>query len=415
MRKGVIRKGIALILCVVITVSLCACGLASDLRYSFAQRIATQENLPVQELTRLIISSINDKRNTADAFSMIPDAQLDGLSYSYFYAYMDILREVSRQDNKGNVVSFRIIDSEESQTILGQDLFNKYGKTVGAELLYSSDSVYPVYIFFHENMDGSVCLSNSWITSVINIYNYGNHYFTMLDEGNADGVVTILTPGLTDSAYTSEAVYARAMKLCEFYRLRVMSNRSDYEIIRLVPGEMVVRIPETVAEDGASFEEHIVTLSMLNNGNYHIDDSIQVELDQNLVYLMRGDERLIRVGSDYSYADLVNLMGNPSSLNIDAGVGRVMVIYPGLIMRFDGEVTADSWSGTLTSVRVLSNSAYTIGYYLYSGMNRTQLLVAYPFIDDVNYDLSFINGTRLYDITFTFNEEGIVTNLKVSV
>ena len=72
---------------------------------------------------------------------MIPDAQLDGLSYSYFYAYMDILREVSRQDNKGNVVSFRIIDSEECQTILGQDLFNKYGKTVGAELLYSSDSV----------------------------------------------------------------------------------------------------------------------------------------------------------------------------------------------------------------------------------------------------------------------------------
>ena len=100
MRKGVIRKGIALILCVVITVSFCACGLASDLRYSSAQRIATQENLPVQELTRLIISSINDKRNTADAFSMIPDAQLDGLSYSYFYAYMDILREVSRQDNK---------------------------------------------------------------------------------------------------------------------------------------------------------------------------------------------------------------------------------------------------------------------------------------------------------------------------
>ena len=416
MKTGYLKKTIALCLCLVITFSFGACSLMTDIRYSFQNKISTQENIPVQELTRLIISSINDKKNTADAYSMIPTSQLDGLSYSYFYAYMDILRELSKQDNKGNVVSFRVIENDECQSILGQELFSKYGRTVGAELLYSSPSLYPVYIFFHEDMDGNVSLSSSWVTSIINIYNYGNHYFTMLEDGNADGVVTILSPGLTDMAYTSEAVYSRAMKLCEFYRIRVMSDRSDYEITRLVPGEMIVRIPETVADDAASFEDHIVTLTMLNNGNYHIDDSIHVELDQNLTYLMRGDERLIKVGADYSYSDLVSLMGNPSSLNADTVNGRVMVIYNGLVLRFDGEVaSADSWTGKLTSVRILSNSAYTLGYYLYVGMNRTQLLVAYPFIDDSNYELSFINGTSLYDVTFTFDESGIVNNIKISV
>ena len=416
MRMKLLRKCIAVVLCITLILGLASCGLVHDIRHNVSEHITNKETLPIQELTRLLICSINDSRTTPDSYSAIPESQLDGLSYSYFYEYMNIMRSVSRQENKGNVKSFRIMSVSECLSILGQDLFNTYGQITGAELIYSNEAIHPVYIFFRVNSDGTPSLSSSWITSVINIYNYGNHYFNMLDEENNDGVIALISPGFSDPAYTNEALFARATELIKFYRLRVMSNTSDYEITTLVPDQMVVRIPNTVADDGVSFEDHYVTLDLLNNGNYRIDDNISVATDSNLVYLMRGDERLLRVGTEYSYLDMINLMGEPSSLNIDPLEGKVMVVYPGLILRFDGEgESADNWTGTLTSVRIISNSTYSIGYFLYIGMSKTQILIAYPFIDSNNYSMVFSNGTMIYELSFVFDEDGKVVNIRLTV
>ena len=414
MRKNTLKRLASLFMCAALAVSFSACNIADQIRYSVHERITVQSEISIQEMTRLIINSINDKRTTADSYSHIPQDQLDGLSYSYFYEYLNILRTVSTQDNNGKIVSFRIISDEECETLLGDGSATRYGQIKGAQLLFSSDVEYPIYIFFSVNEEGNVYLSKDWVTSIINIYNYSNHYFTLLDESNADAVKALLFPGLIGPEYTDEVVYSKAQQLCEFYRLRVMSNRSEYEITRLVPWEMTVRIPETIASDGLLFEDHLVTFALLESGNYFIDDRITSAPDLNLTYLVRGDERLIRIGGEYTFSQLVATMGEPSTFSYNEDEGIVIVIYSGAILRFDGVFEfAEDWTGTLSSIRLIGASSYSIGYNLYVGMTRSQILLAYPFADDYGYIIPVNTGAREYSVEFGIDDEDVISYVKV--
>ncbi|MBP3810539.1 MAG: hypothetical protein ILA15_07405 [Clostridiales bacterium] len=414
MRKSVLKKTAALLMCIMMLFSSSACNLAEQIRNSLHVRITIQHDISVQEMTRLIVSAINDKRNTADVYSQIPSDQNDGLSYSYFYEYMNILRTVSTQDNNGKVVSFRIMSDDECLNLLGGDLINRYGQIKGAELMYSSDVEYPLYIFFSVKENGEVTLSKDWVTSIINIYNYSNHYFTLLDESNADAVKALLMPGFNGEEYTDEVVYAKAQMLCEFYRLRVMSNINEYEITRLVPGQMTVRIPETIAAEGDLFEDHIVSFTY-QNGVYNIDDKINAANDINLVYLVRGDERLIRAGNEYSYSQLNSVIGSvPSTFSYDPDNNMIIVIYSDLVLRFDDVVmTGEDWEGSLTSIHLISSSIYSLGYNLYPGMTRSQVLMAYPFADETGYTITVNSGANEYEVTILFSEDGTVESVKV--
>ena len=414
MRTEVVKKIVAASMCALFMLSSCACNIADQIKSNVHERIVIQSQISVQELTRLIVSSINDDRTTAEVFSNIPSDQLDGLSYSYFYEYMDILRRVSSQDNNGKVMSFRIMGTDECRNLLGRDTDERFGQIMGAQLMYANDVEYPVYMFFSVNEDGTAYLSQDWVTSIINIYNYSNHYFTLLDESNADAVKALLIPGFTDPAYTEEVVYTKAQQLCDFYRLRVMSNTYEYEITRLVPWEMTIRIPETIAADGNLFEEHYVSITQQYNGNFYIDDKITTSPDLNLLYLVRGDERLIRVGNEYSLSQLTGIMGQPAALNYSEDERMMIVICQGVILRFDDvEPGQEDWSGTLDSIRLIGSSVYSIGYSLYVGMTRSQILLAYPSIDDEGYTLSISNNGRSYDLVFVFSEDDTVQYVKI--
>lgn len=416
MSRRTLKKTIALLMCLVWLFSFGACNLAGQIRHHVHDSITEQNDIPIQEMTRLLISAINDKRNTAEAYSSIPASQTDGLSYSYFYEYMNILRSVSSANNNGKVISFRIMSDEESLAFLGQDVVARYGHVKGAQLLYSSEAQYPMYIFFKEDENGKISLSSEWITSIINIYNYSNHYFTLLDENNADAVEALLTPGLIGDEYTDDVVYAKAQLLCEFYRLRVMSDVAEYEITRLVPGQMIVRIPETLASDGDLFEDHEVVFTAQSNGNYIIDDTITAADDVNLIYLIRGDERLIRVGAEYTLSQLNTIMGYaPSTYSYDDESGMVIAIYSGVLLRFDAVTMSEGdFTGTLTSIRLISNSVFSIGYNLFPGMTRSQVLMAYPFADETDYLITIDTGARCYEVELDFDEAGVVQYVKVS-
>ena len=412
--KRYMKKAIVILMCAALIMSSSACNIAEQIRNSVHERITVQEDVSIQEMTRLLISSINDKRTTADTYSRIPESQLDGLSYSYFYEYMNILRSVSTQDSNGKVVSFRILGDQECRDLLVEDVSSTYGNIRGAQLLYSTDVQYPVYIFFREDADGKISLSRDWVTSIINIYNYSNHYFTLLDENNADGVKALLIPGLQSDVYTDEVLYAKAQQLCDFYRLRVMSSMNEYEITRLVPWEMTVRIPETIAVDGELFEEHEVYFAY-EDGSYAIDDQISIAPDVSLVYLVRGDERLVRVGNEYSNEQLNAMLGDYSTATYDPTAHMMILIYPDLILRVD-EVSGndDSWTGTVTSIRLIRSSVYSIGYNLFVGMTRSQILLAYPNVDNLDFTLPVEGSSGTYTVTFAFDDDDIVTYIKVS-
>ncbi|MCQ2516719.1 MAG: hypothetical protein MJ094_07625 [Saccharofermentans sp.] len=415
MKNRYLVKCISILMCLSFLFSFAGCNLAEDIKVNFENRISSVNNVSAQELTRLIVMSINDSSKTSDAYASINAYQLDNLSYSYFSEYLDILRRNSRQDNNGRVNSFRMMSSSECTSIVGSLLANRFGTLIGAELLYDEEALFPVYMFFIVDDNGVPKISNDWVRGYIDTYNYSDHYFNFLNDENSDGVRALITPSLNDPAYTEEAISARVRALCDYYRLRVMSNVGAYEIVHIYPGNMSVRIPETLAVDGTSFEEHMVNFSYLNSGNYNIDDEVVIAGDLNIVNLVSGENRVLRVGNVYALSELVQRMGSPISSTYYENNNSRIVLYPGVVLRFDESIDSHNWTGTLTSIRVFGNSSvYTIGYNLYVGMSKTALLVAYPFIDENDYEINVSTSTGDYTVEFEFDDDDTVRMIRVS-
>jgi len=415
MRNRFFVKSISALMCLSVLVGFTGCNLADDIKANVVNRINAVDIVASQELARLVISAINDSSKTSDVYSLISDYQMNELSYSYFSEYMDILRSNSRQSNNGRVESFRMMSSSECVSILGTTLVNRYGDMIGVELIYQEEPTYPVYFFFSIDPNGVAFISNEWVRSLIDTYNYGNHYFTLLNEENHDGVRALITPSLTDPAYNDEAINAMVNSLCDYYRLRVMSNIGAYEIIHLYPGSMSVRIPETLAADGTSFEEHIVNFTYLNSGNYYIDEDIEMSPDPNLVYLVNGENRLLRIGNDYSRSSMISVMGEPIATTYYEDESVLIAMYPGVILRFENvEGSENSWNGTITSIRVYGNTTCSLGYHAYLGMSKTALLVAYPFIDETNYAVRLTTSTGTYNVEIQFDENDVISMIRIT-
>ena len=107
--KVMVRKAGAVILAVAILFSLSSCNIVQRIQKRFDNR---SEDISKQELARLVSSAIMDKNNVADSYSSIPERQLDGMSYSIFYQYCDILRDMSSRH--GNITAFRFLTAEET-------------------------------------------------------------------------------------------------------------------------------------------------------------------------------------------------------------------------------------------------------------------------------------------------------------
>ena len=60
MRTEVVKKIVAASMCALFMLSSCACNIADQIKSNVHERIVIQSQISVQELTRLIVSSIND-------------------------------------------------------------------------------------------------------------------------------------------------------------------------------------------------------------------------------------------------------------------------------------------------------------------------------------------------------------------
>ena len=68
----------------------------------------------------------------------------------------------------------------------------------------------------------------------------------------------------------------------------------------------------------------------------------------------------------------------------------------------------------LSSIRLIGNSAYSIGYNIFVGMSMTQILMLYPFADADDCSINFSGSLRSYSVTFDFDDNNIVESVKVS-
>ena len=400
-----------------ITFSIAGCQLIDDLR----GLNGTNNSLSETELARLVANAINSESSVADSYAKIPSNQLDGLSYSIFYEYCSILRQCSQVHGTAdsfiilndtdktryfNMIDFDAESGDSFQTI------SKYGDMDVIELCYSKDkNVYASPVRFTIAKSGdSYSISGRYIYDSIIAYSYINHYFEMIDDDNVDGLEAIIKSSYDSDIYLNSVIHGKAQYIADYYRLKVKSNLSNYQLRLFSPTHVQYYIPEVLSEDGEKIISKTVDLRLQNDGNFFLEDEIPVVINE--IRLSRVAGGRLRLGSTYTANELYKLLGNPIVVSYDPGV--IVLTYDGMTLKLEGDTSSGQWnSGRLSSVVLRKDDKFNLGDELFIGMNLSELLLIYPMIDESDFVGSFENGDGEFILSFRFDEYDNVTRIRV--
>lgn len=419
--KGACIRCLAVIMSVSVifgmTVSLTGCNFISNITSGLN---VTANQLSETDIARLMVNAILSEKAVADSYAKIPQSQLNGLSYSVFYEYCSILRKCSAVH--GTADSFRILNDSDKALYFesidaGEDenyqSVNQYGDLDVVELCYSVDKnplASPVRFVIEKNADKYV-MAEKYIYDSLSAYSYINHYFDMIDEGNIDGLETLIKSRYDSDIYMNSVIYAKANYIAEYYRLKVKTSSDDFSLKMISPTRVVYEIPEVLSADSKSIFSKTVELHLQKDGTYFIDDEVPVIISE-LRFIANTDNRL-RMGSTYTRDEIYQLVGVPIVTDYERGC--VILSYSGMTIKletFDGAV--NSWtSGRLSSVVIRNDAVFSIGQDLYIGMNVSELLLIYPMFDESEYTSSFKNGDGEFELSFWFDDYGNVTRIRL--
>ena len=412
----------------VLAVTMCICMLLSSFGLSGCRLVnditnglkPAQKPVPEAELARLIATSIIYEDSVDDCYAKIPQIQLEDLSYSEFYAYCDILRSCSLKH--GNAVSFKILDESEKSKYFSQidsggnvnyQSIDVYGDMDVVELSYDVDkdpSASPVRFTIAKNGD-SYSVAGKYISDSMLAYYYINHYFEMIDDKNVTGLESLIRLAYDSDIYLNSVINAKADYITDYYRLKVKTNIEDYELKLFAPTHISYEIPEVFSEDGDSINSKNVNLRLLKNDSYTLEDDIPAIVDE--IRFCKNQNNLLRMGSTYTASELYRLLGTPIVESRDPGL--VVLSYKGLTLRLvtDDPVSEKWTSGRLSSVVLRNDETYSLGKNLYIGMNVSELLLIYPMLDEFGYTGSFENGDGEFILSFTFDDYGNITRIRL--
>lgn len=418
-------RALAAVLCVTLlfqVTGLTGCKIVNNITSGFN---TAQKSLSEAELARLITKAVMSEDNVADCFSRIPETQLDGLSYSVFYEYCSVLRTCTKEH--GTPDSFRFLNSDEKEEYFrsidsgtGQDMqtVDSYGDMDIVELCYDTDKAPkapPVRFTIAKNGD-AYSVAGQYITDSMLAYHYIYYYFEMLnnndeDGKNIDGLEAIIKMAYDSDIYLNSVIRAKAEYTVRYYRTKVKSDLEDYELKIFSPTHISYVIPEVFTENGDSIKAKTVTLRLLKDKTFALEDDIPSSIDE--IRFCKNGANILRMGSTYTNAGLKRIMGDPIVESYDNGV--VVLTYKGITLRLETDPSGDSqWtSGRLSSAVIRNDDVYSLGENIYIGMNVSELLLIYPMLDETDFTSSFENGDGEFILSFRFDDYGNVTRIRL--
>lgn len=398
------------------TACLSGCKLINNLTNGLN---GAQKPLSEAELARLITNAVISDSNVADCYAGIPSSQLDDLSYSMFSEYCSILRKCSQKH--GTADSFKILNEDEKAEyfrLIDSDegdyrTIDYYGDVDVVELCYSKDkdpSASPVRFIIARN--GNSCsMAGRYIVDSMLSYSYINHYFEMIDDYNVDGLEAIIKSAYSSDIYLNSVIHAKADYIAEYYRLKVKTGSSDYELKLFSPTHITYVIPEVFSSDGNSIISKTVDLRLRNDGGYTLEDDIPATV-RELRFSREGNAGL-RMGSTYTFDDIRKRLGSPKFTTTTSDF--VILVYDGATLRLEAELSeGGQWTaGRLTSILLRKDNDFSFSADLFVGMNVSELLLVYPMFDECGYTGSFKNGDGEFVLAFDFDEYGNVSSIQL--
>lgn len=418
--RGSFKRILALVMCFAVlsgmSVCLSGCSLFDGISKGFK---TSSKLLSESDLALIVTNAIMDERDVSENFSKIPESQLEGLSYSVFYQYCSILRKSSNAH--GTVNAFRFLDDSEKEAYFSQidsnageeyATIDEYGEMDVVELCYSKDHdpKAPPVRFTIAKKDNGYSIAGRYITDSMFAYAYINHYFDMIDDGNADELQTVIKDSYDSDIYLNSVIYSKANYICDYYKLKVRTHSDDYELKLFSPTHISYLIPEVFTEYNDGFVSKTIDLRRYKSGTFCIKDNIPSSIEE--IRLVKNGEIKLRLGSVYSQNEIYRLLGEPV-MKIPAN-DVVTLAYRGMTVRLAAEIKNGKWTtGRLTSIVIHNSSEFKLGEDIYVGMNVSELLLVYPMFDQSDFQGSFKNVDGEFVIKFDFNDYGNVTKITV--
>ncbi len=426
--KAIAKRTTAVLVMLAVLLSLSSC----DIVQSIQKRLDTHsEDISKQEIARLVTRAIMSSDNVADSYSSIPDKQLDGMSYTVFLQYCEILRSMS--ERHGKITAFKFLSEEETVKYFAEadkkagpdaESMMSYSGLTMVELMYENDDDKDKdnpCRFVLEYKDGVYTLANDYVTKSVEAYDYISHYFKMISDGNTAGLESIIKPMLNDEIYISSVITSKAACLIDYYKLRVRSSIREYKLKTCLPTLVTYEIPETVDVSGGSIISRTVDLYRRKDGVFYIEDTFVSKGDE-VGFCLNGTP-VLRCGFSYSKAEIEKLFGEPVIQMVDnssrKGLSDILIAFNGVLLHLEGAPSAD---GTWNSARLVAISIYdydaekpssTFDGRLFVGMNISELLLVYPMIDESGYVYTFETSDGTYKMEFEFDANKNVSKIRL--
>lgn len=424
--RKMIKSAGALLLAVAMLFSLSSCNIVQRIQKRFDTH---SEDISKQELARLVSTAIMSNEKVADCYSSIPENQLDGMSYSVFLQYCNVLRSMS--ERHGQITAFRFLSDEETARFYEEAdkkgganavSMSNFAGLVLVELVYEKDfdkSNPCRFALLYKN--GAYTLANDFATKSVEAYDYISHYFKMISDGNTTGLEAIIKPMLSDDIYISSVITSKAAYLIDYYKLHVKSSVKEYKLKTFLPTNVSYEIPETIDASGENLISRSVDLFRKSDGTFHIEDTFVSKGDE-VGFCLNGTP-VLKCGFTYTKSDIQALFGNPVIEMVDTsrrkGTTEILIAFNGVMLHLEGAPSAD---GTWNTARLVSISVYdydaetpsaTFDGRLFVGMNISELLLVYPMIDETGYVYTFETADGTYKMEFEFDSNKNVSKIRL--
>lgn len=277
---------------------------------------------------------------------------------------------------------------------------------------------FPFFLQKSDEPGAPLTLSKNWINQSLKLYSYAQMYYQALLNQDQKGLDQLLS-SITDSELRQKRIegtltYYQLLKQAypDLLRtLKVTSWQADrMELEQPIPPSFLEMERSTTKVEQ---QNRRIFLDLLPNGELYVRDIIPTPWNSQRLTLFRNQHQLISLNQPVDTYTVQRILGKWEQayfqpVSQESSSGMIEITYPDLTLHIQGtaETQSSYFTGTLTAISC-SSPEYHLCNQEQVSMSAKDLQTLYPFLQDNDYSLSFLQAR----IHFTLSPDGKVSQI----
>ncbi len=363
------------------------------------------------QLVQKILDSMVNGADVQAVYESIPLYQLNGITYEEYFQYVGLLKRF--MDSQADTYETMTISEREAVQKRIVSHSNEYKQVAYTSSYFwlknaaASGETERLPLLIQKNIQGEPYLSRDWVTRSINIYDYSNLYFSVLENGNVDELAQFVWSDIEELSVHK----LKAEKLIQYYQKSGFDFDTSMSVTSIRMDEIAFEQRFDVISggdtEGMDYSQRTISIISPEKDVFEILDEVPMSLEKTDQVIYSGDNELFTIG-EYVYSDqLTELIGPPDQVirhrlpdwieyPDDSEAMLVDVQYANLTLQVIGYSPADDdrWEGVVRTASLLRPGVRT-GSGIEIGSETSELLLRYPFMDQHGYSI-YDNLVELY-------------------